>query len=100
MNALRIRKRLDVPIPELPELAPLVGRTVEIIVLDESPGAATGGGFYDRPSANALAAAQGVGAVVSIDQLRSAEPDAGESMDGFDDAVGRWRQEPWRGGGG
>ena len=35
MNALRIRKRLDSPIPQLPELSPLVGNDVEIIVLEE-----------------------------------------------------------------
>lgn len=36
MNAVRIRKRLDRPISELPELASLVGKSVEIIVLEES----------------------------------------------------------------
>ena len=35
MNAIRIRKRLDAAIAELPELTPFVGRTVEIVVLDE-----------------------------------------------------------------
>lgn len=58
-----------------------------------------GGEFNDLPSADALAAAQGVGAFDSIDRLRSAESDATDAMEGFDDAVGRWRQEPWRGGG-
>ncbi|HZL38264.1 MAG TPA: hypothetical protein VFC78_23315 [Tepidisphaeraceae bacterium] len=35
MNAVRIRKRLDKAIPELPELTPLIGKNVEIIVLEE-----------------------------------------------------------------
>ena len=35
MNAIRISRRLDSHIVDLPELAPLVGRRVEIIVLDE-----------------------------------------------------------------
>src|SRR4051794_32056619 len=36
MNALRIRKRLVAPVPGFPELSPLLGKTVEIIVLSES----------------------------------------------------------------
>ena len=36
MNAIRIRTTLESDTLHLPELKPLVGRTVEIIVLDES----------------------------------------------------------------
>jgi hypothetical protein len=35
MNALRIKRRFESPIPELPELNPLIGKDVEIIVLEE-----------------------------------------------------------------
>jgi hypothetical protein len=35
MNAIRIRKKLDSETLHLPELRPLLGQTVEIIVLDE-----------------------------------------------------------------
>ena len=35
MNALRIRTRLTSHVVELPELEPLVGKVVEIIVLEE-----------------------------------------------------------------
>jgi hypothetical protein len=38
MNAIRIRKRLDSQVLDLPELAPLLGKSVEIIVLEEAPG--------------------------------------------------------------
>ena len=41
MNAIRIRKRLDSAIPQLPELAPLVGHEVEIIALPEDTNVAT-----------------------------------------------------------
>ena len=34
MNAVRIRRRLDAPIAELPELSPLVGKEIEIIALE------------------------------------------------------------------
>jgi hypothetical protein len=35
MNAIRIRKTIDSETLHLPELKPLLGRTVEIIVLEE-----------------------------------------------------------------
>ncbi len=34
MNAIRVRKRIESETVHLPELRPLIGRTVEIIVLD------------------------------------------------------------------
>jgi hypothetical protein len=36
MNAIRIRKRIDSDTQHLPELRPLIGKTVEIIILDET----------------------------------------------------------------
>lgn len=36
MNAIRIRRQLDSETLELPELRPLIGKSVEIIVLDDS----------------------------------------------------------------
>lgn len=46
MNAIKIRKRIDSETLHLPELKPLIGKMVEIIVLEEtaSPGEA---GPYD-----------------------------------------------------
>lgn len=41
MNAIRIRRHLDSETLNLPELRELVGRNVEIIVLDESNGIIT-----------------------------------------------------------
>jgi len=37
VNAIRIRKTLDSATVHLPELEPLIGRTVEFIVLDDTP---------------------------------------------------------------
>ncbi len=37
MNAIRIRKKLEPDTLHLPELRPLLGQTVEIIVLQEEP---------------------------------------------------------------
>ena len=49
MNAIRIRKKLDSDTLHLPELRPLLGKTVEIIVLEEeeSPGIRPGTGDWD-----------------------------------------------------
>lgn len=37
MNAIRIHKQIDSETLHLPELKPLIGKTVEIIVLEEIP---------------------------------------------------------------
>jgi hypothetical protein len=81
MNAVRIRKRLDEPIPQLPELTPLVGRTVDIIVLDESETAQS----EQISDANSSA---------RFDDLLGGWPD-GERDDGFDDAVRELRRRSW-----
>ena len=36
MNAIRIRRKLESDTPHLPELQPLIGKNVEIIVLEDS----------------------------------------------------------------
>src|SRR4051812_41164169 len=41
MNAIRVRKRVDSETLHLPELKDLVGKTVEIIILEETPAAAS-----------------------------------------------------------
>jgi hypothetical protein len=98
MSVIRIRKRLDSPIPGLPELAPLIGKTVRIVAVedpDQDTGAAAGDEFWESPTADELAAAQGVTAIHSIDQLRS--PGLKDAFEGFDEALRNWRNEPWRG---
>jgi hypothetical protein len=37
MNAIRISRRLDSQVIDWPELAPLIGKRVQIIVLEEEP---------------------------------------------------------------
>lgn len=37
MNAVRIRRRLDSETIHLPELRPMIGKEVEIIVLEQQP---------------------------------------------------------------
>ena len=97
MQSVRIRKRLDAPIPELPELTPLVGKTVEIIAREEP---ATAGpnippyDFWSGPSAEEQAKAQGTKPIKSIEELRSKE--LGDAFEGFDEALAQWRREPWR----
>jgi len=52
MNAIRVHKRIESETIHLPELRPMIGRTVEIIVLEESRRPATkrsGRSFLPRP---------------------------------------------------
>jgi len=40
LNAIRIRTVVDSDVLKIPELLPLVGRTVEVIIVEDDPGAA------------------------------------------------------------
>ena len=93
VKAVRIRKTLDSPIPGLPELTPMIGKTVEIIVIEET-GAGLPFGYWESPTVDALRAAHGVEPVMSLDDLMGgwAEP----IDDGFDEALSRWRHEEWQ----
>jgi hypothetical protein len=55
MNAIRIRKKLDSDTLHLPELRPLLGRTVEIIVLEEESAPAIRPGTGDWAAFDRLA---------------------------------------------
>ena len=48
MNAIRIHKRLNSVIPQLPELAPLIGRDVEIIATERGGEGAAGLGTVQK----------------------------------------------------
>lgn len=51
MNAIRFRKTIDSETLHLPELRPLLGRTVEIIVLEEQGGPSVRPGTGDWDAA-------------------------------------------------
>ena len=42
MNAVRIRRRIDSEMLHMPELRPMIGKDVEIIVLEEQPASSKG----------------------------------------------------------
>ena len=78
-NALRILTRVDSETLHLPELRALIGKEVEIIVLENGADARNG-----QPRT-----------VESIEQLRSALP--GDPFGPtFDETLRSWREEPWR----
>lgn len=58
MNAIRIRKTLDSETLHLPELRPLLGRSVEIIVLEDDPTVSGGTGDWEA-AARAVAELKG-----------------------------------------
>lgn len=53
MNAIRVRRRLDSHVIDLPEVESMVGKVVEIIVLEEQEPA--GGRPRDRSALDAIA---------------------------------------------
>jgi hypothetical protein len=71
MNAIRIRKKIDSDTLHLPELQALVGKTVEIIVLEEN-GALPGQGPPSRYDAFFALAGQDVVDPDAYKQLRGA----------------------------
>ena len=54
MNAIRIRKTLDSETLQLPELKGLLGRAVEIIILEEEPITRRGTGDWDAAAPPSL----------------------------------------------
>lgn len=76
MNVVRIRMRLDLPIPQLPELAPLIGKDVEIVA-------------REQPTA------EGLGTLTPFSDLKGGWPED-QLNDGFEEEVDRWRREQWR----
>ena len=73
MTAIRIKKQLDSETLHLPELKPLLGKQVEIIVLEESSTESSPPQFdFDK-------------------QFGSGWPD--DVNDGFEEAVRKWRRE-------
>jgi hypothetical protein len=72
MSAIQFDKHIHRPIAELPELTPMVGKTVRITATDDA----------------------GIPPLSSLDQLRGTRDDA--AFEGFDDVLREWRNEPWR----
>ena len=69
MNAIRIRKTLDSETLHLPELKPLLGKAVEIIILEDDAPTRRGTGDWD-------AAARAVAELKDFDYDALAEQDA------------------------
>jgi hypothetical protein len=89
MNALRIRKKLNAPIPELPELTPMVGKNVEIIVMEDTAPLLVSVG-----PASMSGEPKPIG---SLEELRSRLPGDPFGPD-FESTIREWRNEPWRSG--
>jgi hypothetical protein len=90
MTALHIRRRLDSE--TLPELKPLIGRTVEVIVLAETEGAEqplrTPAQLHAELAASC--AAEGRGPVENLHAMLGKWP--GDKEDGFEEWVREQRQ--------
>ncbi|HYE16962.1 MAG TPA: hypothetical protein VEA69_00835 [Tepidisphaeraceae bacterium] len=96
MNAIRIRRRLDSDTLHLPELQSMIGREVEIIVLDDARADAATSldhidpqAFWKGKSVEELAREQGVGPY----EMPSSPPFTAADFEGFEEALEQWRKE-------
>jgi hypothetical protein len=87
MPPIRIAKHLDSDTLHLPELRPLIGRDVEIIVRDATVPAVDE--WRNGPSIEEIIRRQGVKPISSIADL--AVPELRDAFEGFDEAREQWR---------
>jgi hypothetical protein len=97
MNAIRIRKKIDSETIYIPELRPMIGREVEIIVLEDRPASTPVDAvdptvFWRGQTVEELAAEQGVAPYSSDDPRRVTFSE--DEFEGFDETLAAWRKEP------
>ena len=94
MNAIRIRRKIDSETLHIPELRGMIGREVEIIVLEDKPSSIEGidpQAFWKDKTVDELAAEQGVGPYSFQDPNRIIFTE--EDFEGFDETLEQWRNE-------
>src|SRR3712207_4497470 len=97
MYAIRIHRKIDSETLHIPDLRPLIGREVEIIILDDQPAPTTpspldgvdSGAFWRNKSVEELIQEQGVKPYKFSDPA----PFTAEDFEGFDEALEEWRKE-------
>ncbi len=93
MNAIRVKRRIDSDTVQIPELQGMIGKEVEIIVLEEQtalnmdPQA-----FWKGKTVDELAAEQGIGPISTLESPVASQFTA-EDFEGFDETIQRWRAE-------
>ncbi|MDB5322400.1 MAG: hypothetical protein JWN40_4031 [Phycisphaerales bacterium] len=95
MNAIRIRKKIDSETIHIPELRPMIGQEVEIIVLEDRPLSLDGidpQAFWNGKTVDELAKEQGVGPLTTLESPVSSQFTA-EDFEGFDETLEEWRNE-------
>jgi hypothetical protein len=98
MNAIRVRKKIDSDTLHIPELRSMIGRDVEIIVLEDQPAATPSPldrvdphAFWKGKTVDQLAAEQGVPPFDMLKSLASS-PFTAEDFEGFDETLEAWRR--------
>jgi hypothetical protein len=90
MNAVRIVKRLESETLHLPELRPLLGKDVEIIVLDQSADPLESDEFWQNRSIEELEAMQGLSGPTDLNRIFGGWPED-QLDDGFERVLEQWR---------
>jgi hypothetical protein len=94
MNAIRIRRKIDSETLHIPELRPMIGHEVEIIVLEDRPSSVDQvdpQAFWKGKTVDELAKEQGVGVYSFNDPNRIVFTE--EDFEGFDEQLEEWRKE-------
>jgi hypothetical protein len=95
MNAIRIRRKINSETLHIPELRGMMGRDVEIIVLEDRPSSLDGidpQAFWNGKTVDELAKDQGVGPLTTLESPVSSQFSA-EDFEGFDETLEEWRNE-------
>ena len=93
MDAIRVKTHLDSETVHLPQLKPLIGRDVEIIVMeDNSKAGVTESGSKSRKTLEQLAAEQGKKPITDLSVLLGGWP-IDELNDGFEEDLRARRKE-------
>jgi hypothetical protein len=94
MNAIRIRRKIDSETIHIPELETMIGREVEIIVLEEKASPLSGvdtQAFWTKKTAEELAVEQSVGIYKFDDPNRHIFSE--DDFEGFEATLREWRKE-------
>jgi hypothetical protein len=90
MNVIRIRQKIESETLHLPQVRPMIGHDVEIIIVDRAQVAGASNG--DSPSLDEVAAAQGNRPVRRLEELLGGWPED-QRDDDFEQAREQWRAE-------
>jgi hypothetical protein len=96
MNPMRLKKKIDCETLHLPELRHLIGKVVDITVIEEDPLQRGSNEFWNPPTLDELARRQGIDPNLPTPPPKHTFTEA--EFEGFDEWLREIRRGPWRDG--